>query len=76
LLAGSTCGPKLVATEKSQAEIKRVASHGLVDDVRVPLNLVSNGGPYQIGSIGIKTFFDQEIDLAEINVPEIDRYLL
>lgn len=76
LPAGRSCRLQLLANEQSQPEIKRLPRHGLLDDLAVSLNLVTNGGTDEIGSVGVKTFFDQEINLAKINVSEIDCYLL
>jgi hypothetical protein len=38
--------------------------------------LVANGCPDKIGTVGIEPFLDEQIDMAKVNIAEVDRYLL
>jgi hypothetical protein len=64
------------AIERPQPEIERLTRYGFVDDVRMPLDPIADGGAYEISPIRVKSFLDQQIDLAEFNESEIDCYLL
>jgi hypothetical protein len=76
LLAGCAHFFELVPIEQPKSEIERVPRYSLVDDARLPRDLVANCGADEIGSIGVKSLINEKIDLPEINVPEVDRYLL
>ena len=42
----------------------------------MPIKLVSNGGPDEVGPVGVEALLDEEIDMAEVDIAEVDRDLL
>src|SRR5262249_19752810 len=73
---GGACGFEIFAAEMSQPEIKALARRGLLDDIGVPVELVANSRPNEIGPIRIKSLLHHQIDVAEIDVAEADGELL
>ena len=67
---------KILAGEGAKSQIDALAGHGLPDHVRMPLDLIADGGPDEVGAVGVEPFLHQEIDVAEVHVAEIDRDLL
>lgn len=65
-------GPGVMA----QSEIQVPARHRFFQSVVVAGELIANSGPDEVGAVRIKPFFDQEIDVAEIDKAEIDRDFL
>jgi hypothetical protein len=53
-----------------------VAGHGLLDRIAMAVKLVANGCPDEIGSVGVEPFLHEKIDLTQVNITEVDRYLL
>jgi hypothetical protein len=47
----------------------------MLDHVGMPFELIANGGANEVGSIGVEALLDHKVDLAEVNVAEIDRNL-
>jgi hypothetical protein len=60
----------------SEPELKLVAGHGLLDRIAMAVKLVANGCPDEIGSVGVEPFLHEKIDLTQVNITEVDRYLL
>src|ERR1700756_933827 len=74
-LATRPCRLKLGATIVSEPEFKRLAAHGLTDNVGVAIELVADGSPDEVGPVRIETVLHHKVDLTKINEAEIDRDL-
>jgi hypothetical protein len=59
-----------------QTKHQRSACNGFIHGLGVDCQLVSDRRANQIRAIRVKTFFDQKIDLAEVDGTEIDSDLL
>src|SRR5579883_60034 len=59
-----------------QAEIEALSRRGALDHVAVALELVADRGANEIGPVGIEALAHQQIDLAEVDVADVDRDLL
>src|SRR3954467_6195149 len=75
-LPGGLRGFQIVPAVVAQAEFDALASNGLLGCVRMPLDLVANGGADEVGAIGVEPLLHQEIDMPEIDITEVDRDLL
>jgi hypothetical protein len=42
----------------------------------VPIELVSNGCPDEVGPVGVEALLDEEIDMAQVDITQVDRDLL
>ena len=60
----------------SRAEIEPAAAHRLLDRGVVAIELVADGGPDEIGAIGIESLRHQEVDLPQIDIAQVDGDLL
>ena len=67
---------QFLATEPAKPEFERVPDDRLSDGVRVRGELVADRRPDEVGAIGIESLAHQEIDMAEVDEPEVDRDLL
>src|SRR4051812_44343559 len=67
---------EILAAEVSQAEVDALACHRLADDVGMPFDLVADGGAYEVGAVGVEPLLHQQVDVAEIDIAEIDGDLL
>src|SRR3954462_4563888 len=67
---------EILAAEVSQAEVDALACHRLADDVGMPFDLVADGGAYEVGAVRVEAFLRQQVDVAEVNIAEVDRDLL
>ncbi len=59
-----------------QPEHQALASHGLLDDVRVGRQLIADGSTNQVGAIGVEPLLHQQVDLPEVDRPQVDGDLL
>ena len=59
----------------AQAQVELVSLDGFPDGVVMPIKLVSNGCPDEVGPVGVEALLDEEIDMAEVNIAEVDRDL-
>src|SRR5215475_11275713 len=75
-LAGGTDRLEVLAAVVPQAEVEPLPVGGLLDHVGVTLELVADRGPDEVGAVRIEAFLHHQIDMAEIDVAEIDRDLL
>jgi hypothetical protein len=60
----------------SQAKIQLLASNGFFYGIVMAVQLVTDRGADEIGSVRIETLLHQKIDLAEIDIAQINRDLL
>jgi len=67
---------EIFATVVTQTKIQPLADCGLPDNVGMPFELMANCGSNEISPVRVKALLHHEIDLAEVNVTEIDRHLL
>jgi hypothetical protein len=74
-LAGRLHGLQVLPAVLTQTEVELVPGHGLLDDVVVTIELVSDCCPDEVGAVGVKTLLHQKVDMAEIDIAEIDRDL-
>ncbi|KZS00515.1 Uncharacterized protein APZ42_003156 [Daphnia magna] len=49
---------------------------GLADGILVAVELVADRGPDEVGAVGIEALLDQEVDMAQVDVTQVDRQLL
>jgi hypothetical protein len=67
---------QLLTGKMAKPEVQLMASDGLLDDVAMPLKLIADRRADEIGPVGIETVADQQIDLSQINKPQVDGDLL
>ena len=58
-----------------QTEIQALSGRGLFDDLGMAFELVADCGSNEVGSVRIKALLKHQIDMAEVDEPEIDRDL-
>ena len=75
-LAGRLQGLQVLPAVLTQAEVELVPSNGLLDGVAVAIELIADRCSDEVGAVGIKTLLHQEVDVAEIDIAEVDRDLL
>lgn len=75
-LAGRLRGLQVLAAVVAQAEVKLVAVDGFPDGIIVPIELVSNGCPDEVGPVGVEALLHEEIDMSQVDLAQIDRDLL
>src|SRR5215211_1695217 len=71
-LTGRLHGLQIPSAVLTQAEVELLPCDGLLDGVVVSIELVPDGCPNEVRSIGVKALLYQEIDVAEIHIAEID----
>jgi len=76
LLSRRTQSLEILAGVPLQSEHQRATRHCLLQSIAVSTQLAADGCSDEIGAIGVETFLHEQIDLPEIDVPEIDRDLL
>src|SRR3954454_6774371 len=59
----------------TQAQFHALSRDGLLGCVRMPLDLVSDGGADEVGAVGVEPLLHQKVDMPEIDVAEVDRDL-
>jgi hypothetical protein len=74
--AGRLHGFKVLTAVMAQAQVKLAAVDRFPDGIVVPIELVANGRPDEVGPVGVKALLDQEINMAEIDIAEVNRDLL
>src|ERR1700722_2390256 len=75
-LARATRRFEIFAAENPQTELEALANRGLLDDVRMTFELVSDGRPDEIGPVRIEPLLHHQIDLTEVDIAEVDRDFL
>lgn len=75
-LPGSARPFEIGASDMLQAEHERAARDRSLHLVRVQRQLIPDGGPDDVGTVGVEAFLDEEVDLAEIDDTEVDGELL
>jgi hypothetical protein len=58
-----------------ETEIQALSGRGLFDDLGMTFELVADCGSNEVGSVRIKALLNHQIDMAEVDEPEIDRDL-
>ena len=66
---------QVLAAVMAKAEIEGLARHRLADRVGVPVELVVDGGANEIRPVGVEAVLHHQVDMAEIDIAEIDRDL-
>jgi hypothetical protein len=56
----------LLTIKDPKAEIERVPPHSFIDEVRLPLDRVTDRRASEVGPVGIKSFINKKIDLAKV----------
>jgi hypothetical protein len=74
-LSGATRRFEIVAAVVPQTEIQTLSDRGLFDDLGVAFELVADCGSNEICSVRVKALLNHQIDMAEVDEPEIDRDL-
>ena len=74
--SGRLHGLKILAAVVAQAQIQLVSFNRFPDGVIVPVELVSDGRADKDRPIGEETFLNQKINMAKIDIPEVDGDLL
>src|ERR1700745_1622488 len=71
-VSGVTRGLEVLTAEMSQPKIKALARRRLLHDIGVPIELVTNGRADEVGPIRIKTLLHHQIDVAKVDIAEVD----
>jgi hypothetical protein len=58
-----------------QSEVQALSRGGLLDDIGVPAELITDRGSDEIGPIRIESLLDHQVDVPEVDVAEVDRDL-
>jgi hypothetical protein len=74
-LTGATRRFEILPTIVPQAEIQALSGRGLFNDLGMAFELVANCGSNEVGSVGVKALLNHQIDMAEVDEPEVDRDL-
>jgi hypothetical protein len=74
-LAGGKSRLQIFSAEMTQPKLHLLAPNRLLDGIGMPLELVSDGGPDKVGSVRVEPFLNHQIDMTEIDMPEIYRDL-
>src|SRR5215211_1180323 len=69
-------GSALRATDPRPAGGTELLRRLQLGGFRMPLDLVADGGADEVGAIGVEPFLHQKIDMAQIDVAEVDCDLL
>src|SRR5690606_41381387 len=75
-LAGCTRRLEIVAAVVSQAEIEALVGYRPPHRVGMPLELVADRRADKVGPVRVEPLLHHQVDLAEVDVAEIDRDLL
>jgi hypothetical protein len=75
ILPGCTCGFKILTAVVPQSEVQALSRGGLLDDIGVPAELITDRGSDEIGPIRIESLLDHQVDVPEVDVAEVDRDL-
>src|SRR3954465_5461396 len=67
---------EVFSAEVAEAKIHALARHGLPDPAGMPFDLIADRGSYEVGAVGVEPLLHQQIDMAEVDIAEIDRDLL
>jgi hypothetical protein len=67
---------EISAAEVSEAKVQLFARSCLANHFIVPSELISNRGTDEISSVGIEAVGDEQVYLAQVHEPEIDRDFL
>jgi len=59
-----------------QTELQAFSSYRLPDDVGVSVELVADGSADKVGTVRVKAVLDHQVDLAKVNMTEVDGDLL
>src|ERR671911_1160275 len=75
-LAGCTRRLEIVAAVVSQAEVKALVGHRPLHRVGMSLELVTDRGADKVGPVRIESLLHHQVDVAEVDIAEVDRDLL
>lgn len=67
---------QILAREGPKAEIQSFASNRLFGRIGMPFKLIADRGSDEVGTICVKRFRNQQIDVAEVDISQVDRDLL
>jgi hypothetical protein len=74
-LSGAARRLEILPAVVPQTEIQALSGRRLFDGLGVAFELVADCGSNEVGSVRVKTLLNHQIDMAEIDEPEIDRDL-
>ena len=60
----------------TQAKFQRLADDSLLDHVRMSFELIADGRANEVGAVRIKTLVHHQIDVTQVDVPEVHRNFL
>src|SRR6185437_13877100 len=55
-----------------QTEVKALAGYRLLDHIGVSFKLVSDRRSDEVGSVGVEPFMHHQVDVAEVDIAEVD----
>src|SRR5260370_11218502 len=67
---------QVLTTVVPETKIKGLSSDRLSDHVDVPIELVANCGPNEVGSVGVKPILHHQVDVSEGDIAGTDGDLL
>jgi hypothetical protein len=59
-----------------QTEVQTISGRGLLNDVGVPFDLVTDCSSNEIGPVRVKTLMNHQIDMTKIDVAQVYRDFL
>jgi hypothetical protein len=65
-LAGGLYGFQVLPSVTSEAELKLVSGDGRLDRIVMAVELIANGRPNEVRSIGVESLLHKEIDLTQV----------
>src|SRR5262245_8985890 len=61
--------------EVAESELQRMPPNRFLDFLPMPRKLVADRRPNEVGTVGIESFLNQQIYMAEVDVTQVDRNL-
>src|SRR6202011_5323848 len=71
-LPGCTHRFEIFTAVVPQTELQAFSSYGLLDHVGVSVELVADGGADKVGTVRIEAVLDHYVDLAKVNMTDVD----
>src|SRR5258708_35019441 len=75
-LPGDRGGFQIFTAVMSQAEVQALSNHRLLDHVGMPVELVADCGTDEVGAVRVEPVLHHQVDVAEVDIAEIDRNFL
>ena len=70
------CRFEILAGVVQQAELQALAGHRPFGRLAVAVELIADRGADEVGAVGVEAFLHHQVDVAEVDIAEVDRDLL